>query len=62
MASTKQTVRTVLDSLPDDCSIEDVQYQLYLRQKIESSRDAVAEGRVVAHEDVKRRLAKWAGK
>jgi hypothetical protein len=62
VASTKQTVQTVLDGLPDDCTLEDVQYQLYLRQKIANSRQAAAEGRVVSHDEVKRRLAKWAGK
>jgi hypothetical protein len=28
MARAKQVVREVLDSLPDDCSLEDVQYAL----------------------------------
>jgi hypothetical protein len=62
VASTKQMVRSVLDGLPDDCTLEDVQYQLYVRQKIANSRQAVAEGRVVSHDDVKQRLAKWAEK
>ena len=62
MASAKQTVRAVLDALPENCSLEDVQYQLYLRQRIEKSRAAAAEGRVVSHDQVKQRLAKWAAK
>jgi predicted transcriptional regulator len=59
VASAKQTVRDVLRQLPDDCSLEDIQYQLYLRQKLEKSRAAVAEGRVVPHDTVKKRLSKW---
>jgi hypothetical protein len=59
VASAKQTVRDVLKKLPDDCSLEDVQYQLYLRQELEKSLAAAAEGRVVPHEEVKKRLAKW---
>ena len=56
VATAKDTVREVLQQMPDDCSLEDVQYQLYLRQKLERSRLAAAEGRVVAHAEVKQRL------
>jgi len=59
VASAKQTVRDVLKHLPDDCTLEDIQYQLYLRQKLEKSRSAAAEGRLVPHDEVKKRLSKW---
>jgi predicted transcriptional regulator len=59
VASAKQTVRDVLKQLPDDCTLEDVQYQLYLRQKLEKSRAAAVEGRLVPHDEVKKRLSKW---
>ena len=58
-ASAKQTVRSVLKAMPDDCTLEDVQYQLYLRQRLEKSRVAVAQERIVPHDEVKKRLAKW---
>ena len=59
VASAKQTVRDVLKQLPEDCTLEDVQYQLYLRQKLEKSRKAAAENRVMPHREVKKRLSKW---
>ena len=59
MASAKQTVMDVLNGMPEDCTLEDVQYQLYLRQKLNKSRQAAAEGRLVPHEKVKDRLSKW---
>jgi predicted transcriptional regulator len=62
VASTKQAVRDVLKQLPDDCTLEDVQYQLYLRQKLEKSRAAAAHGRVLPHEEVKKRLSRWLAK
>jgi len=55
----KQTVRDVLEQMPEDCLLEDVQYQLYLRQKLDKSRLAAAEGRLVPHAEVKKRLSKW---
>ncbi len=59
MASAKQAVRDVLKRMPEDCTLEDIQYQLYLRQKLEKSRLAAAEGKIVSHEEVKGRLSKW---
>ena len=31
----KQSVQELLDRLPDDCSLDDVQYHLYVLQSIE---------------------------
>jgi predicted transcriptional regulator len=62
VASAKQAVRDVLKQLPEDCTLEDVQYQLYLRQKLEKSRSAAAQGRLLPHEEVKKRLSKWLAK
>lgn len=62
MASAKQTVREVLRHMPEDCTLEDIQYQLYLRQKLAKSCRAAAAGRVVSHAEVKNRLAKWLAK
>lgn len=54
----KQTVRDLLDRLPDDCSLEDVQYHLYVLQSIERGRADVEAGRTMSHEDVARELRK----
>jgi predicted transcriptional regulator len=62
VASAKQAVRDILKQLPEDCTLEDVQYQLFVRQKLEKSRAAAAEGRLLPHEEVKKRLSKWLAK
>ena len=59
MAQVKQAVLDLVKKLPADCTLEDVQYQLYVRQKIDRSMAAAASGRVTSHEQVKKRLAKW---
>ena len=59
MASVKEEIRRLLEQLPDDCSLEDVQYHLYVRQKIELSLADARQGRVVAQEEAERRLARW---
>lgn len=59
MSSVKRAVLDLVRALPDDCTLEDVQYQLYVRQKVERSMQAAAKGRVLSHEQVKKRLSKW---
>ena len=56
--SAKQTVRELLDRLPDDCSLEEVQYHLYVLQSIERGRADANAGRTLSHEDVARELRK----
>ena len=58
--STKQTVRALLDRLPDDCSLEDVLYHLYVVQAIERGQADVAAGRTIPHDQVANELRrKW---
>lgn len=33
MSTTKEQVQSLLQQLPDDCSIEDIQYHLYVIEK-----------------------------
>ena len=62
MGHVKKAVLDLVKQMPDDCTFEDVQYQLYVRQKIERGAEAADAGRVVSHEQVKKRLAKWLGR
>jgi len=62
MRTAKQEVKKLLDQIPDAASYEEIQYHIYVRQKIERGLKDVAEGRTVSQEEVERRLAKWLGK
>ena len=56
----KRTVRQVLDRLPDDCSLDEVLYHLYVVQAVEAGRGDVEAGRTMSHDDVSRELRrKW---
>ena len=59
MLTAKQEVRQLLDKLPDDASLEDIQYRIYVVQSIERGLKDLEERRVVSHDEVKRRMAKW---
>jgi predicted transcriptional regulator len=57
---TKEAVRALLDRLPDDCSVEDVLYHLYVLQAVGRGQADVAAGRTIPHEEVENALRrKW---
>ena len=62
METIKQEVSSLLNRLPDDCSLEDVQYHLFVLQKIERGLKDAAEERVYTQEDIEKRMSKWLGK
>lgn len=59
METAKEEVQRILDSLPDDASLEDIQYRIYVRQAIAAGLRDVDQGRVVSQEEVERRMARW---
>lgn len=54
----KQSVQALLDRLPDDCSLDDVQYHLYVLQSIERGQADAKAGRTISHQEVARELRK----
>ncbi len=59
MSTAKEDVRHLLEEMPDDASYEEIQYRIYVRQKIEAALTDVEAGRTVSHDEAKKRLARW---
>jgi hypothetical protein len=59
MRTAKDDVRELLEGLPDDASLEDIQYHIYVRQKVQKGLDAEREGKTLSHEEVVRRMSRW---
>lgn len=59
MQSAKQEVETMLHHLPDESTLEDIQYHLYVLEKIKRGQNDIANGRSCSHEQAKERLNKW---
>lgn len=59
---TKQLLQQLINELPDDCTIEDVQYQLYVLSAVEHGRADLAAGRTSRHEAVVADLGRRWGK
>lgn len=56
MSEIKEAAKRLIDNLPDTATWEDIMYELYVKNKIDEALKAVGEGRVVDHEDVKKKF------
>ena len=54
MQTAKKEVSDLLDRLPDNCTLEDVRYHLYVIQKIERGSKDAEEGSVYDEEEMKK--------
>jgi predicted transcriptional regulator len=58
--STKQILKHLIEELPDDATIADVQYRLYIIDAVNRGREEIASGSGVPHEQVADEMrAKW---
>ena len=56
----KQAVRDLLDKLPDDCSLEDVLYHLYVLERLSRGISQAEAGDLIPHSQVEEELRrKW---
>ena len=51
MDTAKDEVRHILDSLPEDATLEDIQYRIYVRQAIAAGLRDIAEGRTLSQKE-----------
>ena len=59
MSSLKQQLEDVVSSLPDDCTMEEFRYRLYVRQAIDDGIRAIDEGRVHSVEEAREIVKSW---
>jgi len=59
MAHVKEQVIELIKSLPEDSTLEDIHYHLYVREKVEHGLKAIDEGRVISQEDAEKKVEGW---
>jgi len=59
METAKAEVASMLATLPDDSSLEDIQYHLFVLEKVKRGLERADPDRVIFHQDAKTRLGKW---
>jgi hypothetical protein len=55
----KQEVEAMLKTLPDDCSLEDIQYHLYVIEKVRNGLTRAKMEGTLLQSEVEQRLSKW---
>jgi len=59
MQSAKKEAEAMIHALPDDATFEDMQYRLYVLEKIHLGLADADAGRTLSHDAVKTQLARW---
>lgn len=62
MQTTKQEVTSLLERLPEDSSLEDVQYHLYVIEKIRRGIGRAESEGTLSQEQTEQQLKKWLAK
>jgi hypothetical protein len=55
----KEEVNALLDNLPEDCSLEDIQYHLYVVEKINRGIELADKEGTLSQDEVERKFDKW---
>jgi hypothetical protein len=59
MSKAKKEAIDLIQQLPDDSSFEDIQYHLYVREKVERGVRDLKARRVLSQKEVERRMSRW---
>ena len=59
MSTAKDQVKALLQNLPDDCSLEDIQYHLYVVEKVRNGLEVADSKGTVLQAEVEERFGKW---
>ena len=59
MITPKEEVKKILDKLPDNATFEDIQYNIYVCQKIAKGLKDIEAGRVKSQEEVEDWMKRW---
>lgn len=56
MSIIKEEAKKLIDKLPEKATWDDIMYGFYVKKKLAVALKAAEEGRVISHEEVKKRL------
>jgi hypothetical protein len=59
MATAKEEILKMLEKLPDDASWEDVQYSIYVRERVERGQWEADQEKLIDQDEVEVRMKQW---
>ncbi|HQU31263.1 MAG: hypothetical protein HRU72_01715 [Planctomycetia bacterium] len=62
MTGVKQQVIRMIQSLPNNVTINDIMADLYFKLQVDAGLKELDEGKIIPHEEVEKRMSKWLAK
>ena len=62
MAGVKEQVIQMIQSLPEDITVDDIIAELYFKLQVDVGLKELDEGKRIPHEDVEKRMSQWLSK
>lgn len=59
MSTAKEEVESLLDKLPGNCSLEDIQYHLYIIEKVRNGLEVADAQGTLTQREAEERLSRW---
>jgi len=59
MQTLKQEVIKAISTLPENASIDDMMYRLYVIEKVRKGKEAVKNGEIVSVDELKKEIESW---
>lgn len=59
MLSIKESSIEMIKNLPSNCTLEDIQYELYVKQKIENGLDDIRNDNVLSEKEMDNEIRSW---
>jgi predicted transcriptional regulator len=59
MAKAKAEALELIKQLPDDVTTSGIMEELFFKQQVEKGLEDVAQGRILTHQELKERIARW---
>jgi len=54
----KEDIIKLIQELPDDATLEDIQYHLFVKQKLLRAEEQIKEGKITPHDEVMEKVKK----
>jgi hypothetical protein len=59
MATAKEEIRRMIETLPDDVTWEDLQYSIYVRERVDRGRREADQDNLLDQDEVETRMKQW---
>jgi predicted transcriptional regulator len=62
MSGVKQQVMKMIETMPDEITIDDIMAELYFKMQVDAGLKELDDGKGIPHEEAKERLSQWLSK